>query len=1115
MLTLKTDLKHSKELIRIISITAILMCVVGFSLLWLILPLFNIPLSLLISLVVLYAFLFFITFIKDFSIRKLELLLIASNVLSTLAFAYFLYLNDSHYVFVYAYLVPYFFSNIIYHNYINHVFVSLLTVFLGVIISYFSNNGVDYRIVGFFYTIVAITTNVNVFKKVKVSSMLKFHEAIVRDSDLFILILNENKELIYSNESIENHWNKECKNSIIKQLIQSKKGQKVIFTAYLIEQENVVVRWSKSYQENGSFVYSGMDVTKESSQKNELENLSIVAQKTSNGVAILDEFYNVIWINSPLEKITGYSIDEFIGKKPSDVIEIRKDYIEKVNSTRLEGLGYSLKLPFYNKDKILKYILIDSTPIFDELGKFIKQVEIIKDITKEEEVSQENFRISHQIKVGQLLNQILLRESSEVGKIKDALEVLSDLKKEYVSVSFFEINEIEKDFEFHEYSKLTGEFSSGKINDFKKRESYKKLRKNKYFLISDIENIDVSFPVKERLIDQGVKCFIMYPIFFDGKLKGAINVRASKADSITSNDIIPLQEFANSFAFFMKEKESQRLISESETNFRQMADSMTEVFWLFDLKEKKNLYISNSVSHLFEFPYKKFVKNDGFWESCVHADDQSYYKAGLEILKIDGQFEETYRIITGKNKIKWIEEKTFPVRDESNEIIRVSGIAKDVTFKFEAEKELKGLANRLEIINKLNNCILSNESIEPVIKDVFNKTVGFENIINTSILTFNYEKGVAEFFFTYGVSDEVVFEKSVDLKDLNSIDLLQSEKYLIVKNLESEENISAYDERLKILGVNAYIVIGIKKDKELIGSFNISFANGDLITDELIEICSEISSGIGLSIYEKNIEEALQLEKQHLFELNKDVTDSIKYATRIQNAHLPKENLLNKFGIKTNLYYAPKDIVSGDFYWWTKVGDKLIITVSDCTGHGVPGALMTILGLNNLSMIVEQMQTVDPGSILTHLNSAIHNSLMTEDHNSIDGMDMSIIVYDLEVKKLEYACAKRPIVHISKGNVSYYFGNKASLGEESNTIYTTKLIDLSETDKLLMYSDGFVDQFGEKINKKYGTRQLKGVIEKNRKSSFDVLSNEILNSYIAWKGEEDQIDDVTFLSLEF
>lgn len=263
-------------------------------------------------------------------------------------------------------------------------------------------------------------------------------------------------------------------------------------------------------------------------------------------------------------------------------------------------------------------------------------------------------------------------------------------------------------------------------------------------------------------------------------------------------------------------------------------------------------------------------------------------------------------------------------------------------------------------------------------------------------------------------------------------------------------------------------------------------------------------------------------QKEIIEEKNKDITDSINYAKRIQTTMLPELEELRSVVDGVFVYYRPRDIVSGDFYWYKQYEDRLIFVVADCTGHGVPGAFMSLIGGVALKHICGDNNSLSAQKIMTNLNTEVADILKQKELEDIDftairdGMDILIAEYKLSTKELSVASAKRPYFVKQNNELLRFNGDRISIGgSDINKEFTQTTFKISEGDAIYMFSDGYTDQFGGSDYKKI---QLKGVfdlLQDNLDLNPSDMHNLIATYFENWIGEEDQIDDVLFMGIHF
>ena len=286
--------------------------------------------------------------------------------------------------------------------------------------------------------------------------------------------------------------------------------------------------------------------------------------------------------------------------------------------------------------------------------------------------------------------------------------------------------------------------------------------------------------------------------------------------------------------------------------------------------------------------------------------------------------------------------------------------------------------------------------------------------------------------------------------------------------------------------------------------------------EQLEEIVEERTKEISL----KN--EVLETKNVEIFEQKKEIEDSINYAKRIQDAILPLESEMKKWLPKSFILYRPKDIVSGDFYWFTKKGNKLIVVCADCTGHGVPGAFMSMIGSDRLNIIVNERNITSPGLILAELNRAIKNTLkQSEQENSTrDGMDAAICTLNTDTNELTYSGAQRGLWIVKEDQFSEIKGTKTAIAgfTPDHQIYEEHMMAIEAGMKFYMTTDGYADQFGGSRSKKYMVKKLKQFILKISKKEHEqqhlALEKELLKWMDQPNKKHEQVDDVCVVAFE-
>ena len=258
-------------------------------------------------------------------------------------------------------------------------------------------------------------------------------------------------------------------------------------------------------------------------------------------------------------------------------------------------------------------------------------------------------------------------------------------------------------------------------------------------------------------------------------------------------------------------------------------------------------------------------------------------------------------------------------------------------------------------------------------------------------------------------------------------------------------------------------------------------------------------------------------QKELVEEKQKEVIDSITYAKRIQTALLASDTLLSENLNDYFVFYKPKDIVAGDFYWATKLEDKFIYITGDCTGHGVPGAFMSLLNISILNETIKEKKIIKPDLILNTVRGEIINALNPKGstEESKDGMDCVAIVIDKKAKTLEYAAANNAFYFLRNGQLTIYKADKMPVGKshDSHVPFTYNKIDIQKNDLIYTFTDGFADQFGGPLGKKFKYKQFSELIVSIQALPLTEQLHLLNKHFDEWKGALGQVDDVCVIGI--
>ncbi len=331
------------------------------------------------------------------------------------------------------------------------------------------------------------------------------------------------------------------------------------------------------------------------------------------------------------------------------------------------------------------------------------------------------------------------------------------------------------------------------------------------------------------------------------------------------------------------------------------------------------------------------------------------------------------------------------------------------------------------------------------------------------------------------------------------------------------------------------MILGFKRTTEFaneVGKGNFSYvyeplSNDDSLGQALLKMRTDLYENeqvLERKVVERTEEvvqqkQEIEVKNKELEILYKHVTDSIRYAKRIQESILPPENFINKLLPDSFVLFKPKDIVSGDFYWVSEKEEKIIFSAIDCTGHGVPGAFMSLVGYNLLKEITDTMNHLQPAKILDLLSEGVRNSLHQFDNKSSakDGMDIALCMVDFKKMELQYAGAMNPLYIIRNNNLQEIKADKLFIGysySEEQKTYTNHTVKLQKGDCIYISSDGYADQFGGPKGKKFMMNSFKQLLLDIHTKPLNTQKEILDSNFESWRGSLDQVDDICVIGVK-
>jgi PAS domain S-box-containing protein len=445
-------------------------------------------------------------------------------------------------------------------------------------------------------------------------------------------------------------------------------------------------------------------------------------------------------------------------------------------------------------------------------------------------------------------------------------------------------------------------------------------------------------------------------------------------------------------------------------------------------------------------------------------------------------------ITTRDGQKLWAQTTMTPILDSLQNIAKIVLIDSDITIIKEAEEEIK----------RQNEMILAQtKELEGKNKELAKLSLVAEKTTNSVIIA--NAQGEIEWV---NAGFERLMELSFDEykqqygSNLMSADLNPEILEAIEKNLK-EKTSATYTTKT-----------ATKKGKDIWTQTTLTpIFNEDGTIYRLVAIEADITK--------------VKLAEQEIARQNQKITESIHYAKRIQEAVIPPEEFVMSLLPDSFILFLPKDIVSGDFYWVTKVDKKILFTAADCTGHGVPGAFMSMLGISFLNEIINKLEydKISPGIILTKLREEVKSHLRQtgKDGEAKDGMDIAFCMYDEDKNQLHYSGAHNPLLLMRNNELIQYKADEMPIGiyYGEKDEFTNNIIDIQKDDLIYLFSDGYPDQFGGKHKRKYMIKRFRDKLVEIHHEPLQMQKQILLDELKNWMGPFAQLDDILVMAVKF
>lgn len=872
-------------------------------------------------------------------------------------------------------------------------------------------------------------------------------------------------------------------------------------------------------------------------QKNELAELSLVASNTTNSIVIFDAEVKVLWVNQGFSELSGMTREEVVGKHILDIHQgppMSQEEKDQLVILFDSNVPFTREAAAYNKNGAKYWISMSINPIFDEDKKVVKYVSVATNI-------------SELVKLEEQYESLVEGSSDAIYEINLNGKFVF-VNDKMSTISGFAKNEL-KDMHFSELVRLD------KVDQVKKfyNDQFYQRTPSTYleFPLVDKNGTELWVGQNAQLLiqpDTGkVKGYQMIARDINEKKQAEERLKDSYRDTRLLSEIgkqitmsLSIQEIldkvyeninqlmdANVFGIAMHDAENDQLhfpaIIENNEKIKDVAFDMNDETRLgvMCFKRQEDIIIGDFLNEI-----QQFIPTHEISEAVAGDLTDSIIYLPLRLK------EEVIGVITVQSfqKNAYDEYKVNMIRSIASFAsiaIENASLYGDMESRVERRtKEVRLQKEELEI-NYSNTKILSDIGL------LISSTLDFDQIFEEvhmrvnqmmdaevfGVRIFNEEEQIVTYKYEIesGKRDpELIVPMSND--NNYTVWCVKNQKKVIINN--NEKDYQKYVEEVDVPSGNkpkSLLFYPMIVDQKMFGVITVQSFKKDAYQAYHLDILKTLSSYIGTALDNASLYETLEQKvKERTLEVrqkNKDITASINYAKRIQTGMLPSQSFMEQLLPDTFVLFKPRDIVSGDFYWMDRYNAKILMAAVDCTGHGVPGAMMSIIGRNLLDQAVNEKGLTLPSQILNFLQVGLMVAFgQTESEKSdvFDGMDLSLISIDLANHKLDFAGANNPLYLVRDGELQIIKGDKVGISAQYQAFggYNNAELDIEEGDMIYLFSDGYPDQFGGERNKKFTYRRFADMLVENYTKPVQEQRQLLDDEVESWKGDRDQTDDI-------
>ncbi len=665
----------------------------------------------------------------------------------------------------------------------------------------------------------------------------------------------------------------------------------------------------------------------------------------------------------------------------------------------------------------------------------------------------------------------------------------------------YHVNERSKHYKEH-YAKMNG--SADNIENTLNKYWQEGLYKRKY--TNHWKNVDLKYPNKSELN----YIFESMHKYSDQDIYNCVSCGYNSCEKMAMAIFNGLNKPENCHYYLQKEKDiSQEKIKKSERRVNNILETSHDGFVQID-----NDYIIQQANMAFKLMVKrKDVVGRSFYDFV--NDNNKKILSKHRRLREKGEnssYELTMQQTDGQEVLCLI--SGAPMLNEKAEIIGAFAMISDITELKKAEIELRESHDNLE-----NKVIERTEELNEMLEEL--------RVSNETVHSYNQKLEKLSIVASKIDNATIIMDSIGTIEWVNegfSRMLNLSGSQVIGRNIVNKNSTEHIRAKINTV-IEQGKAVNYEFEQRNNGSasrwlqFTITpILNEDKTIRKLIAIGADISSMKEKEFEILNQKEEIESQRDFAKIQSESIYSSITYASRIQSALLPPKKLMDSLLDEYFVLYKPRNIVSGDFYWIGENNNKVVLVSADCTGHGVPGAFMSMLGISFLNEIIKSELSISSSTLLNKLRESVIKSLRQtgEYGESNDGMDVSVITIDKESKIIQFSGAYSSILLLRDKEVFHYKGDPMPIGisDQSTTSFNEKQISYADGDSVYMFSDGYIDQFGGSQNRKFRMQPFKDLLLNIQNNTMNE-QKEILNSSLEdWKGQDEQTDDILVLGVK-